>query len=136
MSRHNRPTDDDYERRYSPVVIVDEQRRRGDRDDEGKNQRLTPHTPIKLCLRDFLTLIVAVVAIAGGVVTAWRSLQSADARADSRVTAIEARLLNVATKADLRAMAAGIRLCIVQPSTCGELDQFGDRTQARGNVTK
>ena len=117
MSRHHAGSED-----RTPTV---ERRRRDDVDNRGVGHRLDPRTPVKLCLRDFITLIVAVVAIAGGVVTAWRSLQWTDAQAADRVSVIERRLVNVATKADLRELASGIRLCIVQPATCYELDNIG-----------
>ena len=100
-------------------------RRRGDTDDRGAGHRLDPRTPVKLCLRDFVTLLIVVVGIAGGVVTAWRSLQWTDAQAGQRVTVIEQRLDRVATKADLHDLAKSIRLCIVQPAACFELDSVG-----------
>ena len=89
--------------------------------DDGTYQRLNPQTPVSMGLREFLALIIAIIAIVAGAATAWRSLESSDAQAASRIDVIEHRLANVATRADLRVLAADIRLCIVQPATCFEL---------------
>jgi hypothetical protein len=114
-------------------------RRCDDVDNRGAGHRLIDdlHIPAQRALREFITLIITiVVAVAGTVgtvITAYRVLQSADAQASARIKQIED---HVATKADLHALAQSLRLCIVQPSSCFELDGAGKAANHTMSPTK
>ena len=80
-------------------------------------------------MRELVLSLLFVLAAAGGVYTAVGNTKTADASVSVRVTQMEKRLDNAATKEDLKSLeervnaviresALQMQLCIVKPSSC------------------